>query len=68
MSAAAAANPDGPAFEPAPWAAGTPGEREPERLIFERSAPGRRASSFPDGADLPDIDVDLAAVLPAGAR
>ncbi|HYT25280.1 MAG TPA: aminomethyl-transferring glycine dehydrogenase subunit GcvPB [Actinomycetota bacterium] len=53
-------------FEPAPWAAGTPGAREPERLIFERSAPGRRASSFPDGSDLPEVDLEAA--LPAAAR
>jgi glycine dehydrogenase subunit 2 len=51
-------------FEAAPWAAGTHAG-EPERLIFERSAPGRRASSVPSD-DLPEVDLDQA--LPASAR
>ncbi|HEV3463487.1 MAG TPA: aminomethyl-transferring glycine dehydrogenase subunit GcvPB, partial [Actinomycetota bacterium] len=46
-----------------PWAAGGL-EGEPERLIFERSSPGRRASSFPDGGGLPEVGPDE--VLPAG--
>jgi glycine dehydrogenase subunit 2 len=56
-------------FEPPPWAAGAggpAGAAEGEPLVFERSAPGRRASSFPDGAGLPEVDLDQA--LPAGAR
>jgi glycine dehydrogenase subunit 2 len=52
-------------FEAVPWAAGGPGG-EPERLIFERSSPGRRASSFPGGDGLPEVDPDQ--VLPAGLR
>jgi glycine dehydrogenase subunit 2 len=60
------ANAGGAAFEPAPWAAGTPGEHQPERLIFERSAPGRRASSLPGGDDLPEVDLEAA--VPAWAR
>jgi glycine dehydrogenase subunit 2 len=51
------------AFEAVPWAAGGL-EGEPERLIFERSSPGRRASSFPDGGGLPEVGPDE--VLPAG--
>jgi glycine dehydrogenase subunit 2 len=51
-------------FEAAPWAAGTKAGR-PEPLIFERSAPGRRASSVPDDG-LPVVDLDQ--VLPAAAR
>jgi glycine dehydrogenase subunit 2 len=50
--------------EAAPWAARA--SDEPERLIFERSSPGRRASSLPDGGDLPAVDP--AAVLPAAVR
>ena len=53
------------AFEAVPWAAGAL-DAEPERLIFERSSPGRRASSFPDGGRLPEVDLDQ--VLPAGFR
>jgi glycine dehydrogenase subunit 2 len=53
------------AFEAVPWAAGGL-EAEAERLIFERSSPGRRASSFPDGGGLPEVDLDQA--LPAGFR
>jgi glycine cleavage system P protein (glycine dehydrogenase) subunit 2 len=53
------------AFEAVPWAAGGL-EGEAERLIFERSSPGRRASSFPDGGGLPEVDLDQA--LPAGFR
>jgi glycine dehydrogenase subunit 2 len=53
------------AFEAVPWAAGGL-EGEAERLIFERSSPGRRASSFPDGAGLPEVDPEQA--LPAGVR
>ncbi|HSR28812.1 MAG TPA: aminomethyl-transferring glycine dehydrogenase subunit GcvPB, partial [Actinomycetes bacterium] len=41
-------------------------EGEAERLIFERSSPGRRASSFPDGGELPAVDLE--ATLPAGVR
>jgi glycine dehydrogenase subunit 2 len=52
------------AFEAVPWAAGTL-DAEPERLIFERTAPGRRASSFPDGDGLPEADETA---LPAGFR
>ncbi|HTE68788.1 MAG TPA: aminomethyl-transferring glycine dehydrogenase subunit GcvPB, partial [Actinomycetes bacterium] len=48
-----------------PWAAGG-FEGEPERLVFERSSPGRRASSFPDAGALPAVDLDQA--LPAGFR
>ena len=51
--------------EPAPWAAGRH-EGAPEPLIFERSAPGRRASTFPSGDGLPEVDP--AEVLPAAAR
>ena len=57
--------PAAPAFEAVPWAAGA-GDAEPERLIFERSSPGRRASSFPDGDGLPEVDLDDA--LPGGFR
>ena len=53
------------AFETVPWAAGG-FEGEPERLVFERSSPGRRASSFPDAGALPAVDLDQA--LPAGFR
>jgi glycine dehydrogenase subunit 2 len=54
----------GAGFEAAPWAAGThAGQAEP--LIFERSAPGRRASSVPEDG-LPEVDLDR--VLPASAR
>ena len=53
------------AHEAVPWAAGQ-GDGEPERLIFERSSPGRRASSLPDGGALPAVDLDR--VLPAAAR
>jgi glycine dehydrogenase subunit 2 len=52
-------------FEAVPWAAGAL-DAEAERLIFERSSPGRRASSFPDGDGLPEVDLDQA--LPAGFR
>ena len=52
-------------FEAVPWAAGAI-DAEPELLIFERSSPGRRASSFPDGDGLPEADLDAA--LPAGFR
>ena len=52
-------------FEAVPWAAGTL-DAEPERLIFERSSPGRRASSFPDGGELPEAD--LGQVLPSRFR
>jgi glycine dehydrogenase subunit 2 len=53
-------------FEAVPWAAGSSGE--PERLIFERSAAGRRASSLPDpdAEGLPQVDPEQ--VLPAWAR
>ena len=44
------------AFEAVPWAAGAL-DAEAERLIFERSSPGRRASSFPDGGGLPEADL-----------
>jgi glycine dehydrogenase subunit 2 len=54
-----------PAFEAAPWAASAR-DGEPELLIFERSAPGRRASSFPAGDGLPEVDLDEA--LPSSAR
>ncbi|HEV8648518.1 MAG TPA: aminomethyl-transferring glycine dehydrogenase subunit GcvPB [Actinomycetes bacterium] len=59
-------------FEAPTWAAGisgpggTGGTGQAELLVFERSAAGRRASSFPDGAGLPEVDLDRA--LPAGAR
>ncbi len=53
------------AFEAAPWAASAR-QDQPERLIFERSAPGRRASSLPGGDGLPEVDP--AAALPAGVR
>jgi hypothetical protein len=43
-------------FEAVPWAAGGL-EGEAERLVFERSSPGRRASSFPDGGELPALDL-----------
>ena len=52
-------------FEAVPWAAGGLGG-EAERLIFERSSPGRRASSFPEGEGLPEVDLDKA--LAAGFR
>ena len=52
-------------FEAVPWAAGAL-DAEAERLIFERSSPGRRASSFPDGGGLPEADLDRA--LPAWFR
>ena len=52
-------------FEAVPWAAGGL-EGEAERLVFERSSPGRRASSFPDGGGLPEVDPERA--LPAGLR
>jgi glycine dehydrogenase subunit 2 len=52
-------------FEAVPWAAGAL-DAEPERLIFERSSPGRRASSFPDGGGLPEVDLDQ--VLPSRFR
>ncbi|HET6814994.1 MAG TPA: hypothetical protein VFJ69_13490, partial [Actinomycetota bacterium] len=52
-------------FEAVPWAAGGL-EGEAERLIFERSSPGRRASSFPEGQGLPEVDLDEA--LAAGFR
>jgi glycine dehydrogenase subunit 2 len=51
-------------YDAAPWAAGTKAGR-PEPLIFERSAPGRRASSVPSDG-LPVVDLDQ--VLPAAAR
>jgi glycine dehydrogenase subunit 2 len=51
-------------FEAVPWAAGGL-EGEPERLVFERSSPGRRASSLPDGGGLPEVDPGA---LPAGMR
>jgi glycine dehydrogenase subunit 2 len=54
----------GTSFETVPWAAGSSGE--PERLIFERSSPGRRASSLADAGDLPEVDLER--VLPAWAR
>ncbi|HKO84209.1 MAG TPA: aminomethyl-transferring glycine dehydrogenase subunit GcvPB, partial [Actinomycetota bacterium] len=52
-------------FEAVPWAAGGL-EGEAERLVFERSSPGRRASSFPEGEGLPEVDLDEA--LAAGFR
>ena len=52
-------------IEAVPWAAGSP-TGGPERLVFERSSPGRRASTMPDPAGLPEVDV--AGVLPAWAR
>jgi glycine dehydrogenase subunit 2 len=52
-------------FEAVPWAAGGL-EGAAERLIFERSSPGRRASSFPEGEGLPEVDLDEA--LAAGFR
>ena len=52
-------------FEAVPWAAGGLGG-EAERLIFERSSPGRRASSLPGADGLPEVDLDRA--LPAGMR
>jgi glycine dehydrogenase subunit 2 len=52
-------------IEAVPWAAGSPTGGS-ERLVFERSAPGRRASSMPDPQGLPEVDV--AGVLPAWAR
>jgi glycine dehydrogenase subunit 2 len=51
--------------ETVPWAAGLP-TAEPERLIFERSSPGRRASTTPDPGDLPDASPEQA--LPDWAR
>jgi len=51
--------------EAVPWAAGSP-TSEPERLVFERSSPGRRASTMPDPQGLPDVAVER--VLPAWAR
>ncbi|HEX7147606.1 MAG TPA: aminotransferase class I/II-fold pyridoxal phosphate-dependent enzyme, partial [Actinomycetota bacterium] len=48
-----------------PWAAGGL-DGAAERLVFERSSPGRRASSFPDGGGLPEVDLDQA--LPARFR
>ncbi len=56
----------GTSFETVPWAAGSSGE--PERLIFERSSPGRRASSLadPDAEGLPQVDLEEA--LPGWAR
>jgi glycine dehydrogenase subunit 2 len=56
---------DAAAFEATPWAAGTQAGR-PEPLIFERSAPGRRASSIPDGDGLPEVDP--AQLLPESVR
>jgi glycine dehydrogenase subunit 2 len=50
--------------EAVPWAAGRP-DAEAERLIFERSSPGRRASTTPDPGDLPEVSDDA---LPAWAR
>jgi glycine dehydrogenase subunit 2 len=52
-------------IEAVPWAAGAPGAA-PERLIFERSSPGRRASTMPDAGDLPDAPPER--VLPDWAR
>jgi glycine dehydrogenase subunit 2 len=48
-------------YEAVPWAGGS--NRQPEPLIFERSAPGRRASSFPSADEFPPVD----ARLPEGA-
>jgi glycine dehydrogenase subunit 2 len=52
----------GAPYEAAPWAGGTSGQPEP--LIFERSAPGRRASSFPPADEFPAVD----GAIPEGAR
>jgi glycine dehydrogenase subunit 2 len=52
-------------IEAVPWAAGSP-TSEPERLIFERSSPGRRASTTPDPGELPEAPPER--VLPAWAR
>ena len=52
-------------IEAVPWAAGSP-TAEPERLVFERSSPGRRASTMPDPGELPDAVPER--VLPAWAR
>jgi glycine dehydrogenase subunit 2 len=46
-----------------PWAAGGSGRAEP--LIFERSAPGRRASSLPSLDEFPEVD---ASALPEALR
>jgi glycine dehydrogenase subunit 2 len=53
------------AVDAVPWAAGLP-DAAAERLIFERSSPGRRASTIPDPGDLPEVPLDQA--LPAWAR
>jgi len=49
--------------EPAPWAAGA--SRRAEPLIFERSAPGRRASSLPPADEFPPV---APSALPRSAR
>jgi glycine dehydrogenase subunit 2 len=61
----AATHGGGVPVEAVPWAAGTPGGA-PERLVFERSSPGRRASTMPDPGELPDVPPED--VLPAWAR
>ena len=53
------------AVEAVPWAAGSP-DAEAERLIFERSSPGRHASTMPDPGDLPDAPPER--LLPEWAR
>jgi glycine dehydrogenase subunit 2 len=51
------------AREPVPWSSGA--ARRPEPLIFERSAPGRRASSLPPADEFPPV---AAGALPPAAR